>query len=223
MKRRAFLDAEDQPPAKKAAVVRAPALTLAQSQAVRREVNKQMSRKADYKQTIQAHSTFDVSYSGWVQDILGNLTRGDSPLNQYNGSSIQVKSIRIRGTMARGDTSNVIRLVVFQWFDSGVPVPSGVLNDNASIAAPYGSRYWTNKKSLKILRDVTLYAEAGVSDQRPFDIYIPGTKIRPTWFPTATDTPAQRNGLMILAVSDSSTVTHPNLTYRIETVYTDNE
>lgn len=223
MKRRAFFDDPENQPALKKTTTIPRSLTTAQSVAVRREVNKQLSRKADYKQTTQSRSAYAVDNSGWVQDLFGRLSRGDSPIDQYNGSSIQVKSIHVRGMMARADTTNIVRIMVLQWYDNGVPAASGLINDTSTIAAPFGSRYWTNKRSFKVLRDITLYSEQYNGDQVLFDFYISGKKIRQTWFSTTVDNPAQRNGICLMAVSDSSIASHPTLTYRAEVIYTDNE
>lgn len=222
MKRRAFFDdPENQPATKKSGIVK-PQLSLAQSVAVRREVNKQLARKADYKQTLNTRSTSaTIDYNGTTYSLLENLTRGTNPVNNFEGSKIQVRSIRIRGMCYIADAYNAFRVMVLQWFDSGSPVPSGIINNTATISAPYGSRYWTNKKNIKVLSDNLFVLDAVQQSGHIIDLYIPGNKIRPTWFQTTTDT-AQSGGIFMLVVSDSSTATHPFFTWVSEVVFTDN-
>lgn len=223
MKRRAFLEeTSNEPPYKKAAIIPSPkpTLSLAQSQAVRREVNKQLARKAEYKQTLNSRTNATtIDYSGTVYSLLENLVRGDSSLNNFDGSSISVKSIRIRGEMFPADGSNVLRMIVFQWRDSGTPSVSGIINNSGTPLGPFGTRYFANKKTMKILADRICIAHT----YKPaclVDIFVPGNKIRPTWFQTSNDSPAS-NGLFFLVISDSSTVAHPAFQWTSEVVFTD--
>lgn len=195
-------------------------MTPAQQKAVSMEVQRQIARKEDYKQTVLAHSTANtVSYSGQVHDLLSNLSRGDNPVNNFEGSSLQVKSIRIRGQISAADGTQMVRLMVFQWRDPAVPVPSGLLTQAGSGFAPYSDRLWTNKKTAKILYD-QLFNMDTYSPTCKVDIYIPGTKLARTWMQQSAAI-AQNNGVFLLAISDSSTVNHPIWTYLSEIVFTD--
>lgn len=191
---------------------------------VRTEVNRVLKAKADYKHTTVIHNANTISASGTVYDLLASLSRGDNPVNQYNGSMIRAKSIRIRGVVSSVDAYNVFRIIIFQWFDAGVPTPAGLINSTTSANAPYGTTFWTNKYSKKVLRDDTILCDpTGMGVQQLLDYYVSASKIRQTYFPTATDIPAQKNGLFMLVVSDSTTINHPQLTFTSEIVYTDNE
>lgn len=199
---------------------KASTLSPAQSAAVRKEVARQMSVKADYKHCLNSRSTSaTIDYSGTTYDLLENLARGTNPVNGFLGLKITPKSIRIRGTCHIADSTNVMRIMVLQWYDSGSPVPSGIINNTGSIAAPYGSRYWTNKKNIKVLKDELIILD-GYHPIAKVDIYVPGSKIRDIWFQSGSDA-AQDNGLFMLAISDSSTTTHPYFTWVSEIVFTD--
>lgn len=218
MKRRPETVAADGRPVKRRLFLQPPPTP---QQQVAREVNRQLARKADYKQTLNTRSTSaTIDYSGTTYSLLENLTRGDNPVNNFEGSQIRIKSIRVRGTCYYADATNVMRIMVLQWRDSGSPVPSGIINNTGTIAAPYGSRYWTNKKNIKVLSDQLITMDGVNQALGKVDIYIPGFKCRPVWFATATDT-VQSNGIFMLAISDSSTTTHPYFTWVSEIVFTD--
>lgn len=194
--------------------------SVSQSAVVRREVAKQMAKGADYKHTIMGRTLSNtVSYSGTVFDAFQNLSRGDDPVNQFSGSSLQVKSIRVRGQCFLADSTNAFRFIVFQWRDSGTPAPTGILNDGSTTNAPFGTRFWANKKNIKVLSD-NLYNLNTQNNSQVIDLYVPGTKCARTWFQTSSPTP-QNNGIFILMISDSSTVTHPICAFTCETVFTD--
>lgn len=219
MKRKPETTAADGGPVKRRLFTPTP-LSPAQQKAVTIQVNKQLARKAEYKHCLASRAiATTVDYSGTVYNLLENLTRGDSSVNQFDGSSINARSIRIRGAMYPADSTNLMRIMVFQWRDSGIPVPSGLINNTGTIAAPFGSRFWTNKKNIKVLVDQLHHVDT-YHPVQPIDIFIPGFKLRQTWFQSATDQ-AQNNGLFMLAVSDSSTVSHPAFTWVSEIVYTD--
>lgn len=196
-------------------------LTPTQALAVRREVAKQMSSKADYKHALNTRSTSaTIDYSGTTYDLLENLARGDNPVNGFLGSKITPKSIRIRGSVHIADSYNVFRIMVIQWKDSGAPVPSGIINNTGTISAPYGSRYWTNKKNIKVLADRLIILDGVQASVQTVDIYVGPQKLTDIWFQTASNT-AQSGGLYMLAISDSSTSAHPFFTWVSEVVFTD--
>lgn len=195
-------------------------MTPAQQKAVSMEVQRQIARKEDYKQTVYSQPTSNtVSYSGAIYDLLSNLSRGDNPVNNFEGSSIQVKSIRIRGQVLGSDGTNVIRIMVFQWKDPATPVPLGLLTQAGSLYGPFSDRLWSNKKTAKILSD-TLHNVHTYEPTSLIDVYIPGSKLARTWMSSSAAT-SQSNGIFMLAITDSSTSTHPQVTFLSEIVFTD--
>lgn len=221
MKRRAFLDNDDPRPTKKVALVKPPPLSLAQSQAVRREVDRQMARKADYKHTTTSRGTSaTIDYNGNTYSLLESMTRGDGPINEFEGSKISIKSIRLRGSVVASDSTNVMRIMVLQWFDSAVPNPNAIINNTGTLLAPYGTRYWTNKKNFKVLSDQFICLSSNNYEIKPVDIYISGKRLKDVWFSALANT-VQTNNIVLMVVSDSSTLNHPYFTWASEVVYTD--
>lgn len=228
MKRRAYLaELENQPPLKKTMLVRSPAMSLAQTQAVRREVNRQIARKQDYKQATRTVAT-TVDWNGTVYNLLNNMARGDGSVDNFEGAHISPKTIHARVQLAAYDATNIFRLILFQWSDSSTPVTSGVL-DPALVGtayAPVGYRNWTNRHVYKILVDRTIqlqntaYLTGGNGNVITFDMFYKGKKLRNVYYASASAT-IQKGGLYLLCVSDSSVAQHPGITFTCETVFTD--
>lgn len=201
--------------------------TISQTQAVKREVDRVLAKSKDYKQCWY-DSTTTVSYSGTNFPLLSNMSRGDSAQNNFEGAKVMVKNIHIRGQVSAADISNCFRLILFQWDDSTIPVPSDVLYSPivGTTAAPWAFRSWSAKPLYKILRDETIQltananANGGPGPVVSFDMFVKGSKIQPTFFQSTTAT-VFKGGLYLLAVSDSAAATHPTLVFTCEMIFTD--
>lgn len=209
-------------------VAKKPALTLAQTQEVQRQVKKQIEREKDFKQITFDTGGTTVSASGTLHNLCTSLARGDNGVNNFEGNSIQVKSIHLRCQVAVADTSNLMRTILFQWFDDTVPTPSSILASTmlGTIEAPFSWRNWSNKKLFKILKDDRTQVQAlaqqtgGNGFVVTYDIFVKGTKIRKTFFDT-TGTNFQKGGLYLLVVSDSTAIAHPGFIAAGELIFTD--
>lgn len=220
MKRRAFFnDLENQPPLKRTTIIRPP-LTPAQSQAVRREVKKEIARKTDWKVTHTQVSSATIDWSGTVKNLLDNMSRGTGPQDEFIASTIRIKYVRIRGQVGIADQHNSVRVMTFQWNDSGTPVVTGLINNSGTALAPWGTIYWTNKPNIKVLRDEVLAGDLNNETFANFDYFIPGKKIKTVFWATASAA-VQQGGLFTMVISDSSVANHPTIKYTVEIVYSD--
>lgn len=217
------------PSSQKSPAAKRPRLSQAQSQAVQREVTRQLNKRQDYKICILEVASANIDFSGTVYDLLANLARGDNAKNNFEGAHIQAKGIHIRGELACGDVSNAIRIIVFQWMDDTPPTAATILDNGGilgTVDAPYATRNWSNRPLYKILRDdlCVLQANNGITGGNGFvkiiDYYIKTKKISKTFY-AATTVAVQKGGLYLLALSDSGAVTHPQIIFTSEIVFTD--
>lgn len=197
---------------------------LAQTQMIPRsmvqnEVRRQISKQADYKSTVSL-ANVTCSWSGVMAQALASLSRGTAALDQFEGSSINIQGVHIRANCLAADATQTLRMIAFQWLDSGVPVPNGILDYTSSIYAVEAPKYWTNRQNIRVLRDVVYTMDTASNPQVEINEYIPGRKFLQVWFPTGSTTP-QNGGVYVLFITDSGAVTHPTLKYVIQTVFTD--
>lgn len=209
-------------------VAKRPALTLAQTQEVQRQVKKQIEREKDFKQITFDTGGTTVSYSGTMHNLCTSLSRGDNGINNFEGTSIQVKSIHLRCQVALADTSNLMRTILFQWFDDTVPTVSSILSSTmiGTIEAPFSWRNWSNKHLFKILKDdrTQIQGSAQITGGNGFvytyDIFVKGNKIKRTYF-DATGSSYQKGGLYLLVISDSAAIAHPGFIAAGEMIFSD--
>lgn len=223
--RRAFL-ADTQPPLKKQRINTPEARALATSR-----VDIRMARKVnrvDMKMTLGLFQS-GVDNAGTVVNILANLSRGTGMVNEFLGSEILPTSIRERMSIAMGpgsggvgaDGTNVVRVIIFQWYDSSTPAVTGVLQT----VSPYSPLRWENKPLINVLSDklygVKQQGETSLTYDLVTDVvYIKSKKIKPVRF-HQTNTTAQDGGLYALFLSDSSIAPNPYVSANLSVTYTD--
>lgn len=205
-----------------------PKLSQTQTAAVRQEVTRQLAKKADYKQTAQRDiAATGVPNTGYTIDLLNALSRGDNGVNNFEGTSIDVKSLKIRCHTIAQDGTQCMRIIVYQWFDAGAPSGTDILNSTSmgTVTAPLSPRTWPTTK-FRILHDELFQLQntatfvGGLGTDHVSEIYIPGRKIQRIDFNAGTAVP-QRGALYMLAVSDSGALNHPALYSAWEIVFTD--
>lgn len=205
------------------------ALTPAQSAEVQRQVNRTLARSKDYKICTYERTSAAVDYNGTVYDLFTNMARGDNGRNNFEGQHVQIVNMHIRGQVACADVSNMLRIIVFQWYDDTAPTTTSIL-DNAGIIgtadAPYATRNWSNRPLYRILRDdmIQLQANATLTGGNgfvyPINYFIKSKKITKTFW-AATAVSIQKGGIYLCVVSDSAAVTHPNIIFTSEIIFTD--
>lgn len=202
-----------------------------EAQVLRAEQREIMLARRVGKTDLKMTTTFfqnTVDDVGTVHPILTNLTRGTGMVDNYLGSEILPTSLRERlsiavgpNALANGDGTNVVRVILFQWFDASTPVVAGILQS----VNPYSSISWQNRKLIKVLSD-KLYGLSQQGDRSlTFDlltdsIYIKSKKMKPTRFNNA-GTGQQDGGLFALFISDSSIAAHPYLSAQLTVTFTD--
>lgn len=162
-----------------------------------------------------------IDYNGSIYNMAGAWTRGDGAVDQYTGNLVKPKQLTIRGTWSTTQSHSALRLVVFQWADSTIPAPSGILNYIGGVLAPESGLYWTNVHKIHVLYDekTVLFPVAGSTAAGQFFCNITAG-FKPIQVAVTSNLP-QMNGLFVVAVSDDAIPAYPQLYFVSELRFTD--
>lgn len=161
---------------------------------------------------------FDTMTGAFVNDIT-NITIGDNDTNR-DGDQFGIRSIECNWSWIAGDSTNICRFVVFQWFPNTTPTLSSIFQDiSVPTYAPLSPYDHDGRFNFKILLDV----KTAVST------YGPGCQVYRKYITSGFKKKVQlvggglsgNNKIYVLGISDSGTTTHPGLTYFIKVNYND--
>lgn len=178
----------------------------------------------EYKVT-DSGSSGTVSTSGTMVNLLSSLARGDGILGEFQGGRITPRGIQFRMTFTSADSTNVMRVMVFQWMDSSIPVVAGILQASTNCLSAVSI---TNRALINVLYDrvytVSSY-DGGTSNSYCLTFpqeqqYIKGKRMFPVEFASGT-VAVQKGGLYCLLISDSSAISHPSVSFYFRTTFTD--
>lgn len=207
------------------------AVDIATSRAISRTVKKEVAKTADYKQLEGLWvPVLGASSSGVVFGLSTLLSRGDAAVNNFEGHSIDPKSLKVRWISYPGtDSHNSMRLMIVQWFDDAIPGNAGAFLTGSYIGtvdAPLATRLHTNRPLMKILWDYRYVLNNDTGDpgsDGPFhvpEVYIPGKRLRRMFF-NSTGTRCQKGEIYLVAISDSTVLDHPGVKASVEMIFTD--
>jgi len=205
-------------PAKRARTQNTQAMT---TKIVKREMRKNTDWKyADTSQTgVAVYNLGAQLYSLW-----DSVSRGLEGRNDFVGNFTDPQAVLIKYHAETAQTFNVLRVLVFQWFDAGTPVLSGILQSTATGLACEAPILVTNKEYIKVLYDKTHMLAApysggnGVMD--PCTVYIPGKRLRRTKWNSGTSV-VQDGNIYILLLSDDTALGTVNATYYARITFSD--
>jgi len=223
MKRRAALQKER--PSKKQ---RVSANSLAVTQAI---VRNELRKNTDWLYTDISVTTTNVSSSGTITSLYGNLTRGDLGLDNFNGNIVKPQALRFKYFWSSSAFPyNACRVLIFQWFDAATPTLSGILQTNATSIATVAPILVTNKQYIKVLYDKTVVVAPvsgdgsggvlGAGHEGAFDVYIPGKRLQQTKFNSGSNT-VQDGNIYVLTLTDDSIGTYPQVTWYSRITFAD--
>lgn len=193
------------------------------------QIEKNRLAKGDWKVTLinfARSGVTGIAASGEVFSFFNNLSRGDNAVDNFQGRQLDPHGVSLRYQIgaASGDSDNVMRVIIFQYYDSTVPVPAALLANIGTSAAPYFQWTHTNRPIRKILSDRTYQLAAISNPGMPYlivdNVYITGKRLVPVAF-NATTTAIQTGGIYCLAISDSVAINHPSFTMSGEVMYLD--
>lgn len=136
---------------------------------------------------------------------------GDTDLLR-EGDQLTLKSIHLRGDFLRGDTYNIIRLIIFQWKGDSTPLAADVFEDTSSAGALlYCPIRKDTRQLLNCLRDDMYYVNSTQNENQLYKYYINKGFTRKIVYQGGTTIAS--NKIYLAAVSDSTVASHPNLAY----------
>lgn len=222
MKRRASLATSQQRPAKRQKS------QLAITQEI---VKKELRKNIDWKYTDNSAVVTNISSTGTITSLLANLIRGDAGKDNFGGNIVTPQAITIRYFWTSQQTYNAVRFMVFQWFDSGTPAVTGVIESNATTTGTLSPVLITNKQFIKVLYDEThVIAPTAGGDATPIGygaspaikIYIPGKRLKQVRYNSTTNV-VQDGNLFCLAISDDSLPNYPQVSWYSRVTFSDND
>jgi len=177
--------------------------------AIKKLVQEECTHDEIYKQTQRTNTAIA---SNTNESLLSNMTRGDSPINQYSGSSISPVSLKIRMQTLTGTQ----RVIVFQWLSPGTPAVTDILN-TASVFAPLNL---ANRRVYRILSD-QFWNDANGGGRGPSaltSIYVPGKAMQKVMFHTVAASGVVTTGdIRLLIINDTAQAS----SYSSEILYAD--
>jgi len=173
----------------------------------------------EIKCTDSLANASSVSSSGLLSDLFLNMVGGTSWYNQYVGQKITPTSIELRYQFVCADVTQIMRCIVFQWFDSGSAPTTATVLQSLNALSP---KQINNRSEMKILADrlhhLSIFATGGnycVGDR----IHIKANKMQSAIYNAATG--RYKGQLYALWISDSSVVVHPTVTFYSRVYYSD--
>lgn len=136
-------------------------------------------------------------------------SQGDT-YNARQGDSISWLSITGKVSAIHGDTTNLVRFIIFQWIpDNNIDAPSvlKILQTSSPMSMYVGTK--NQRAKFRVLKDVLHNVSAQGSPQTLHRVAISGSKMFATKFNAAATT---GKGIpYILVISDSGAATHPTI------------
>lgn len=186
---------------------------------LKRRINKlaELVGKPEVKHHSNYLTAIDVTDkgNGTNQIFLANaIVQGDTDINR-DGDKARMLSLSIRANLIYGDTTNVVRMVVFQWYSGSNSIPL----ENVTEASDASGRQWMSPYKhdhagkFKILYDKT-YSLSNSSHQQYTirkTIRFKGKNSYVTF--NNGSTTINENAVYVAFVSDSAGIPHPTLNY----------
>lgn len=202
---------------------KSPRLTMAQTAAVRAEINREIAKRTDYKCCDLSSTTTTLSQSGAVQDLLQNIAIGDLALNDYEGDTIFPKYIRIKLTAINASSTlfHSARIIIGQSLTEFIPPATELLQVTGTNQVCVSAPNFSFSRNHKILYDQThtLQAQGGTS-AKDVNIFISGKRLRKVQFSATTSGSITRYPLFLAAFT-SDNMTDVSLRFFSRVVFAD--
>lgn len=185
---------------------------------VKEVITKQLKDGTEIKYKDFVLSSTAISSTGRV-DTLNNIDQGTTVVQRI-GTQIHCIRVHIRAMLSwNANTAfQLLRIIVFkdlQQIDGTTPAVTDVLETNSYLS----HIAYKNKRRWKVYKDETMDTSNTEMVANPFKFNIPINDV--IRWSDASGTDICYRGIYILAISDSSLVNGPSLTWRSRITYTD--
>lgn len=187
------------------------ALAPQQERAVKSLIRKENNKEAQYHH-YRAVLNSSVSTTPLIHTGMTEIPAGGTGTDlERLGDELKLQSLDIRGYVQYADSTNIIRLLILQWFGDQDPTATEIFDDTTSGSTQiFGPVRKDSRGIMKVLRDDTFYvAGANVGyNFKFFKYYINKGFKRNIHYYGASSTNAY-NKIFLVAVSDSGGAGHP--------------
>lgn len=136
--------------------------------------------KDELKYTTYSIAAVQQTWTGAVQSLYGNLSRGDAGRNNYDGNMVKPRSITVRLNMVPGGVTDILRVIVVQQIRGPAPTVAQLLDLSGGTAQqPIASYNRPYKRSIKVLADRLYDLSSSFKGEYTDTIYIKGKKLVP--------------------------------------------
>lgn len=150
------------------------------------------------------------------------IPQGDTDITR-DGDQLMLTSIDVRGMVNVADTTNLVRLIFFQWRPNSNPALTDILNTGVNGIVPdvYSMYNHDQKGQFKVLYDKTFKlagfgtsaSPSGAVSQEIFKLTLAKKLIKKLQYINGTT--AGMNQVWYLAISDSTVSSDPTLTMKV--------
>jgi len=188
-------------------------------------VKREMRKNTDWKYTDNFGTAIPVYNLGaQLYTLYSNCARGTEGRDDFVGNYTDPQAVLMKYWAETAQTYNVLRVMVFQWFDAVTPALSGILQNTTTGIACTSPTLVTNKEYIKVLYDKTHMLAApysggnGIID--PVTVYIPGKKLKRTRWNSSSNT-VQDGNIYVLFISDDTALGTVNVTFHTRITFSD--
>lgn len=188
---------------------------------MQRIVNASLRNTIEPKVTFLTTDALSVTATGQIVSAIGQISRGDGPINNMTGNLVKPLQWTLRFTYSTAQVFSTVRLLMFQWLDASIPTPAGILQYVGDARAPHSPLLWTNIHKIRKLNDFVRALKPRVAsgyDAKYKELNAPGMA---TVQFSSTSMDVQMNGLYVLLISDDIIGTAPAITMVSEVRFTD--
>lgn len=194
------------------------ALTKRQALAVRSIATRSINARAEKKYYDRSLSGTTYDWSGSIVSLT-NIAQGSTDVTR-DGDSIYLRSCRVVGDITAGDTTNMFRVIIFQWFDDTTPVYTDILSSvyQGTVNCVNSPYHHDQRKHFNVMYDKRYLLDSSDPNVM-FDTKYMRPAKRKVHFSAGGTTGS--NELFILFMSDSGAATHPSVNFVARTTFND--
>lgn len=182
---------------------------------VQTEIAKHDEKEVEHKYKDLGASD-SVGITGTIQH-LSNIAQG-STYETHVGVQAKATSLQMRLTITAADSVNVVRIIIFRFFDGTTPVATDILQNLVSSANlhPLSMLNMDNRKTFQVLYDNSYVVDT--DDSILVDKFYIKRNMKLSW---KEDNSRDVGHIYMLAISDSAIAAHPTLLWESRLRFTD--
>lgn len=185
------------------------------------DLTRRLTSHIDVKSHYLGYASTGVSAAGPYQELLVDptvLIHGAGQFNNYVGSRINPIGLTVRFTLVIGDTTNVMRVGIFQLQNTATPAPP-VTNFYSTPSIPQSQIVPYPTDDFNCLYDQMFDLNQSNITTITRKVYIPKKKLLPLTFTTVGA--ITMGDLYIVALSDSLSAPNPSIVVTSDLKYLD--